>query len=61
MTNNEWLRETMKEHELTQAKVAAMIGVSVRTVDGWCRKPSAKGWAKMMDRHRSHLKLILSG
>ena len=49
-TNAARLRALMKRHRLTNAKVAELAVVSIKTVEAWLAKPGAASHRPMPDR-----------
>ena len=49
MTNNQHLKQLMRDYQLTATQVAEQIAVSPWTVKNWVRPSSTKGFRKMPD------------
>lgn len=58
-TNAEALRVLMRDHGLTQRRVADLCFVSRKTVESWLSKPCAPAHRAMPDRALSTLRLQL--
>lgn len=58
-TNRDALRSLMKKHSLTNAQVAEVAGVSVKTVESWVAEPKAASWRPMPERQLKAFKALL--
>lgn len=52
------LRAYMAEHELTQAKVAEICCVSIKTVESWLAGPDSKNRRTMAPRYMQYLRAM---
>lgn len=47
MTNAETLRQIMQDHGLTRVDTAKLLGVSLKTIEGWLATPGCSSHRKV--------------
>ena len=60
MTNNQHLKQLMKDYQLTATQVAEQIAVSPWTVKNWVRPSMSKGFRRMPDIALMALRMSMS-